>query len=150
MTNRMGCSVLIGIIITGHGHFASGIVSTIKLLSGSQQKLTAVDFTEGMTAEELQTHLTKAVKDLGDVSGVAFFTDIPGGTPFNQAVLYHTQHKETTVMAGTNVSMVMEVLFQRELSVGQFTTVALQAGKAGVVAYKSRPRQAAADDEDGI
>ncbi|WP_040535099.1 PTS galactosamine/N-acetylgalactosamine transporter subunit IIA [Schleiferilactobacillus shenzhenensis] len=142
---------MIGIIITGHGHFASGIASTIKLLSGTQEKLTAVDFTEGMTADELQQKLGQAVHAFGDVSGVAFFTDIPGSTPFNQAVIYHTAHSETTVMAGTNVSMVMEVLFQRELSVAQFTTVAIQAGKAGVVAYKNHPRKTApADDEDGI
>jgi len=141
---------MIGIIITGHGHFATGIQSTIKLLSGDQDKLIAIDFEEGMTADQLQERFKTAVSDLGEITGLAFFTDIPGGTPFNQAVMYKTAHDGVTVLSGTNVSMIMEVLFQRELNVDQFEQAAITAGQSGVVAFKQTKRQTPDDDEDGI
>ena len=38
-----------GIIVTGHGNFASGIESTMKLIMGEQEKIAFIDFKEGMT-----------------------------------------------------------------------------------------------------
>ena len=42
-----------GIIITGHGHFPTGLLSAVSLVAGKPEKVEAVDFTEGMSSEEL-------------------------------------------------------------------------------------------------
>jgi len=149
MVNRKGETAMIGMIVTGHGHFATGVMSTIKLLSGEHEKLIGVDFEEGMTAEQLQAKFQDAVKALGDVSGIAFFTDIPGGTPFNQAVMCKMNYDNVAVLSGTNVSMLMEIMFQRELDIEQFADAALTAGKSGVVQFKQRVHEDN-DEEDGI
>ncbi len=41
------------IIVTGHGNFASGIESTVKLLAGSIKNIKYIDFTEDMNEESL-------------------------------------------------------------------------------------------------
>ncbi|MBR3349324.1 MAG: PTS fructose transporter subunit IIA, partial [Solobacterium sp.] len=35
---------MIGVIVTGHGKFASGMESALKLLAGKPEKFTSVDF----------------------------------------------------------------------------------------------------------
>ncbi|TOK95956.1 PTS N-acetylglucosamine/galactosamine EIIA subunit, partial [Vibrio parahaemolyticus] len=47
------------IIITGHGHFATGLQSTIELLAGLQAQLKYVDFTSEMSEAELHNELLK-------------------------------------------------------------------------------------------
>ena len=42
------------IIVIGHGNFATGIHSSLKLIAGEQEKVDAIDFVEGMSANELK------------------------------------------------------------------------------------------------
>ena len=42
-----------GIIITGHGNYATGMEANVKLLAGNGVQLTAIDFTDTSTPEEL-------------------------------------------------------------------------------------------------
>ena len=35
---------MIGIVVTGHGHFPSGLLSAIELVAGKPENVTAVDF----------------------------------------------------------------------------------------------------------
>ena len=50
-----------GLIITGHGQFASGLVSAVELLIGHQELLAAVDFKSGQSWDTLMEHLKDAV-----------------------------------------------------------------------------------------
>ena len=40
----LGRFLLIGIIVTGHGNFASGLASSIEVIAGKQDKFEAIDF----------------------------------------------------------------------------------------------------------
>ena len=35
---------MIGLLITGHGHFATGLNSSLELIAGQQQNIALVDF----------------------------------------------------------------------------------------------------------
>ena len=43
---------MVGILITGHGNFPSGSLSAVNLVAGNPGNVSAVDFVEGMSAEE--------------------------------------------------------------------------------------------------
>ena len=53
--------MLIGIIVTGHGNFASGLASSIEVIAGKQDKFEAIDFPIGSTNTELAKQLQEAV-----------------------------------------------------------------------------------------
>lgn len=55
---------MVGIIITGHSNFATGIASAVKLVAGQQKNLEAVDFPDTYSTEELKTKLTEALDKL--------------------------------------------------------------------------------------
>ena len=53
---------MIGIIITGHGNFATGMEANAKLLAGNSIQLTAIDFTDTSTPDELEQKLAAAAR----------------------------------------------------------------------------------------
>lgn len=69
---------MIAIIVMGHGHFASGIVSSLELIAGQQEKVTAIDFTAEMTAADVQDQLSRA---LIPEEETLVLCDLLGGTP---------------------------------------------------------------------
>lgn len=137
---------MLGIIVTAHNQFASGLKSTIEWLAGDQPNFEVIDFTREMSPADLQGKIDESVKQLDDGSGVLIFTDIPGGTPFNQAAQYRVSHSNVSVITGTNVSMLMEVLFIRDQPLAHVTEVALKAGSAAVKQFI--PNQKSGSDED--
>lgn len=140
------------IIITGHGHFATGLQTTIELLAGPQSNLDYVDFAEGMSEKDIHDALTKAIE--GSDSTV-FFTDLLGGTPFKQAVTISVESSTNiAVVAGCNVASLLEVT----PLLGSYSGTAEQLADQIVTTSKSATthfqlKQAPsepADDEDGI
>lgn len=141
---------MLGIILTGHGHFATGLQSSIELIAGEQEKFIAINFEEGMSSEQLQEKLREAYQELGTEAGVVIFSDLPGGTPFNQSVLLSNELHSVRVIAGINIPSLMEGLFTRNLDIDSFVETVLNAGKNGMVTFEQKIKKTAIDIEDGI
>ena len=57
---------MIGLIVTGHGNFATGLTSSLKLIAGEPKNYVAVDFLESYSVDDLERELTKALDELKD------------------------------------------------------------------------------------
>ncbi|MHD0317645.1 MULTISPECIES: PTS sugar transporter subunit IIA [Fusobacterium] len=136
-----------GIIVTGHGNFASGIESTMKLIMGEQEKTVFIDFKEGMTNIELSENIEKIVKEIGE-KGVLIFTDILGGTPFNEAAMISTKYDNIHVFAGLNMAMLFEAIDCREDEID--TDRILEESKNGMGIFKIVEELSEESDSDGI
>ena len=53
-----------GIIVMGHGHFASGITSSLELIMGSQPDYEALDFPAESDKEDLKKRLNTVLERL--------------------------------------------------------------------------------------
>ena len=73
---------MIGLIVTGHANFGTGITSSVNLIAGEQEAYRAVDFLPTYSTEDLTQEISKAIDDLKDCEGIIIFTDLMGGTPF--------------------------------------------------------------------
>lgn len=98
-----------GIIVTGHGRFATGLISGIELILGPQENLLAVDFPAGDTAAQITASLTEAVDSFGE-GPVVVFSDLRGGQPFNVASGLCASHPNLRVVFGTNLPVLIEAL----------------------------------------
>jgi PTS system N-acetylgalactosamine-specific IIA component len=136
-----------GIIVTGHGNFASGIESTMKLIMGEQEKIAFIDFKEGMTNIELSENIEKIVKEIGE-KGVLIFTDILGGTPFNEAAIISTKYNNIHVFAGLNMAMLFKAIDCREEEIN--TDRILEESKNGMGIFKIAEELSEESDSDGI
>ena len=76
---------MLGIILTGHGGFASGLEQAMKQILGEQPQFIAIDFPESSTTARLTAQLEQAVSELDEQHDIVFLTDLLGGTPFRVA-----------------------------------------------------------------
>ena len=78
---------MVGFILTGHGQFAPGLASAIAMVAGDQPAFTVVPF-EGDQAASYGEDLRAAITAMREeCDGVLVFTDLLGGTPFNQSMM---------------------------------------------------------------
>ena len=126
---------MIGLIVTGHGNFASGLTSSLKLIAGEPKNYVAVDFLESYSVDDLERELTKALDELKDCEGV--MVGYPRGN--------------VEVVAGTNLPMLIEVNMGRQFveELGMLTEMAMNTGKDQVVRYEFKPVQQE-EPTDGI
>lgn len=143
---------MIAIIVMGHGHFASGIVSSLELIAGQQEKVTAIDFTAEMTAADVQDQLSRA---LIPEEETLVLCDLLGGTPFKVAATLMESLSNTTcnVLSGLNLAMLIEASFARQTaaSFDDLVLGLITCSKEGIVDWKTLSQQedGTTDDELG-
>lgn len=136
-----------GIIITGHGNFATGLASTLKLVMGEQEKTFFIDFTEDLSSNELNRKIENAILELNTDEGILIFTDILGGTPFNESSMLATKYSNITVFGGTNMAMLFEAFDIREEN--EISSI-IEEGKNGMGIFTNNLVDIEDSDEDGI
>lgn len=144
---------MISIIVIGHGHFASGIVSSLELIAGKQEGITAIDFTAEMTAADVHERLSAVLQTKAQA---LVLCDLLGGTPFKVAAALMEELSESTldILSGLNLAMLIEAVFARQEQLDLEQTVAklLTTAKEGISNWKSLSIEAdeAELDEGGI
>lgn len=102
--------IIMKLVVTGHGNYATGIESTVKLLAGGLDNVSFIDFTGNMDENSLNKKFSDEIKD---DQQIVFICDLLGGTPFKEAVkLSVLSDKEISVTCGCNVGSIMEVGLQ--------------------------------------
>ena len=103
-----------GMIVVGHGAFASGITTSVKMISGELNHYIPLEFRADEPLEALSQNLHSAIDTLlEDTDGVLIFTDLIGGTPFKTAYSIAHGRPELAVICGTNLGMLLEANFSR-------------------------------------
>lgn len=144
---------MIGLIVTGHGHFATGLTSALNLIAGPAEHYVAVDFNESDSTDDLAAHLEEAMNSLSDCSSILVLSDLAGGSPFKVSVeLGFPRGYE--VVAGTNLGMLIEINLVRSFmdDVHMLARQAITVGKDQVQVFENKVPAAPADDDfsDGI
>ncbi|MFB6468481.1 PTS galactosamine/N-acetylgalactosamine transporter subunit IIA [Cytobacillus sp. Hz8] len=127
---------MIGIILCGHGHFATGLYSSIKLIAGEQENFDVIDYEEGMSSEALSEKLYHAIQKLHMVGDVVILTDIAGGTPFNESAKLSMEKENINVISGVNAPLLLDGCFKRDLPINQFVEEIVNSSKEGVKMFK--------------
>lgn len=102
-----------GIIVMGHGNFASGMTTTLNLLGGEQKAYAAIDFVEGEAFDKLQDNLYKAANALKECEHIVILCDINGGSPYKAALLYSLDKVYVDIIAGFNFPFLLELCLGR-------------------------------------
>ena len=54
---------MIGLIVTGHGHFATGLTTSLNLIAGDAKEYVAVDFESTDSTDDLAKKLKECLED---------------------------------------------------------------------------------------
>ena len=100
---------MIGLVVTGHGHFADGIHTSAQMIAGENEYVRYINFEEGMSPEQLAEKFNAAFDEFRTCDGVVVLSDLPGGSPFKTAVecKYARPDQKIEVIAGTNLPMLV-------------------------------------------
>ncbi len=144
---------MVGLLITGHGHFATGLGSSLRLITGNTENIVYVDFEENHSTDTLTENLTKALDELKNCDGVLVLSDLAGGSPFKSAVECKVARPDQAieVLAGSNLPMLIEgsmamAAFDSPLDMAQSL---IETGKDYIVRFKLTAHEDNAE-EDGI
>ena len=129
---------MIGLLVTGHANFGTGITSSVNLIAGEQEAYKAVDFLPTYSTEDLTREITKALDELKDCEGVIIFTDLMGGTPFNVSAQIGHGKENIRIVAGTNLPMLVEIVMSRKFmdNLDELVDSVLETGKEQVTKYE--------------
>lgn len=143
---------MIGIIVTGHGHFGTGLTSSMKVIAGESESLIAVDFLENDSTEILTNKLNEAIETLA-LNEIIVFSDLPGGSPFKTSVEIKMTRPDLKieVIGGSNLPMLIEISMARGFieNIDDLVSMALNTGKDQIVQYVFKTHQEEIS-EDGI
>ncbi|MDR2538040.1 MAG: PTS sugar transporter subunit IIA [Bifidobacteriaceae bacterium] len=128
----------LGFIITGHGHFASGLYNAVELIAGEQKLFEVVEFLPQDPLEDLKVALQFKLDQLLNqekCDEVIFFVDLMGGTPFRTAMEVAHPYDNVEVLAGISLTLVIEAVGARMTGSDIPTTIknALEAGHNGMI-----------------
>ena len=142
---------MIGLLVTGHANFGSGLTSSLNLIAGEQEHYKYVDFLPEYSLDDLSRELAKAMDELKDCKGILVFSDLPGGTPFKTSVEVGFPRGNVKVIGGTNLPMMVEIAMARKFidDLDTLTQTALDTGKEQIVQYEFKKVEQQESD-DGI
>ncbi|WP_449355203.1 hypothetical protein ACUL41_03480 [Virgibacillus natechei] len=138
---------MIGIVLTGHGSFPSGMMESVELITGKVKQIEVVPFEEDK--DKLESEINQAIENVNTDSGVVCFADLAGGTPFNVCSTIAATRDNIRVVGGTNSPMLLSGMFQRELVIDKFVESVLKEGKDNIKQFEMKQKQASSE-EDGI
>lgn len=130
---------MIGLIISGHGNFASGLRTSIKLIAGEPCNVEYIDFKETDSTETLKEKYYASLKKLNNCDGILALSDLAGGSPFKTLVEVKTEiEKPMEVVGGTNLPMALEISMTKDIidDVSSLSKSAIDVGKSGVVKFE--------------
>ncbi len=144
---------MVGLLITGHGHFATGLGSSLKLITGNTENIVYVDFEADHSTDTLTENINKGLDELKDCDGVLVLSDLAGGSPFKSAVECKVARPDQAieVLAGSNLPMLIEgsmamAAFDSPLDMAQSL---IETGKEYIVRFELAAHEDNAE-EDGI
>lgn len=145
---------MIGLILTGHGVFSTGMHQSVSMIAGEQANVQAVPFFNDTGLDVLESNIRKAVDSMLETCpAVVILTDLLGGTPFRFSMTVASNYQNVEVLAGTNLPMVLEGLALRTIStnVEDFVSMVTDSARDGIVHKKLEQPQANTQEEaDGI
>ena len=141
---------MIGLIVTGHGHFDTGLTSSLKLICGEDIKdYVAVDFESTDSEDDLAEKINQAFDDLKECEGILVLSDIVGGSPFKTSTMIGLPKGNVEIVSGTNLPMLIDVHLTRtfETNVHDFVNHAIEVGSLSVSKFEFKKVEETTDEE---
>ena len=121
------------IIITGHNHFASGILSSLTMIAGAKDNVYAVDFLSDDNDLSLEGKFNKIISDNKD-SEILFVCDLMGGTPFKVTSKLAFTNDNYEVVTGINLGGLIDTSMKLDkMSIGELKTSCKDASIKSVI-----------------
>jgi len=138
------------IIIAGHGHYASGMKSSLEMICGENEDIYAVDF------ESIDSNITiqnkyKAIIEKNSERGILIACDLLGGTPFKEASMLAFSNPLIEVVVGSNIGSLIEMSMKKDnYNIKDLAIQVVEASKKNIVHFDKQLKLKEQNSNDGI
>ena len=107
---------MIGVVITGHGNFPEGLLSTARRIIGDLENVIVVATRLNEEPLNLRARLDKAVEKVASKEGILVLTDIFGSSASSMCINMHKKYP-IRVVTGMNLPMVFALATYRNTAI---------------------------------
>lgn len=120
-----------GIIICTHGSTGVEMLNSVRMITGIEDGLEAIEFKDDNSPEDVLESYNRAIKNLNKDNYI-ILTDIKGGTPFNCAARIAMQNNNCNVLTGVNIPMIISLVLDSSDSIEETINNSLEEGKLAI------------------
>lgn len=120
-----------GIIICTHGSTGVEMLNSVRMITGIEDGLEAIEFKDDNSPEDVLDSYNRAIKNLNQDNYI-ILTDIKGGTPFNCAARIAMQNNNCNVLTGVNIPMIISLVLDSSDSIEETINNSLEEGKLAI------------------
>lgn len=132
------------VLVASHGHLASGIRSSIEILTGMADMVEAVDCY--VDDSDFTPRIQAFIDSVGPEDEAVIFTDIYGGSVFQKVVLMEPEKRGIVHVTGMNLGLVIETLLGAEPVTADLIKQSVELARATMQVVE--PPSKAADNEE--
>jgi len=130
------------ILLASHARLAEGMRSTVEMVTGRQEQLSAVcAYTE--ETPDFKAYMEDVIKNLRAEDELVIVTDVLGGSVNNEASQFKNR-PNVHVVTGMNLALVLNLVISTQPDTARLIEESLHAAK-GQMMYMNRERS---DEED--
>lgn len=136
---------MLKLFISSHGHFASGIKSSVEILMGPNDRITVFD--AYINQDSVNEHLDAFYKTVGPQDDVILLSDLYGGS-VNSVMYTYLTKPNTRLIAGVNLALVLELAVKEEISDEELAALVEQSRTMLRVVELEKVQEEEASEED--
>lgn len=134
------------LLLASHGHMASGMLSSLKILAGDVENVTAID--AYVDDSDWTVELDEFLAECAPEDEAVIFTDVQGGSVYQKVCLALAERPDVIHVTGMNLPLVIECLLSGE-KLDRPTVAAIAEAAASMLAVTEIQSAAApASDDD--
>jgi len=124
-----------GMLVTSHGDLCTGMVNSLEMIAGGNDALHCLKLDDngiGNYSKRLHSELDEMTEKY---DGVIIFSDIKGGTPYNECFRYILEKKANIrLIAGMNLPMIIEasLALSNTDDLESLVNLAIESGKNSI------------------
>ena len=140
-----GGHYMLKLFISSHGHFASGIKSSVEILMGPNDRITVFD--AYINQDSVNEHLDAFFRTVKPDDEVIMLSDLYGGS-VNSVMYTYLTRPNTRLVAGVNLALVLELAVKEEISDEDLAALVEQSRTMLRIVELEKAQEEESNDED--
>lgn len=136
---------MLKLFISSHGHFASGIKSSVEILMGPNDRITVFD--AYINQDSVNEHLDTFFRTVKPEDEVIMLSDLYGGS-VNSVMYTYLTRPNTRLVAGVNLALVLELAVKEEISDEDLAALVEQSRTMLRIVELEKAQEEESNDED--
>jgi PTS system N-acetylgalactosamine-specific IIA component len=135
------------IVITGHAHYATGLLSSFEMIAGKNNDIIALDFVGNDISKEYEEIILKNTYD-----NILFICDLVGGTPFKEAQKISYDRDNIEVVVGCNLGSLLEIsMIKDSLNLNDLVSKIISSSQKNIIHFdKNKILDRKEQNDEGI